>query len=486
MFGITVGLVLSFSLSNVHAAAIFSRQQPPAQLACTEVQTLVTGGVSFSGSLQYDYDISHWSNASSLPATCTVEPASTEQIQDLVGVIATTRTPWAVKGAGHCNNNNMSSTEGLLISMTNFRDITLSDDKSTVKVGMGLTWIEVYSALAPEGLVVVGGRYGPVGVAGLSLSSGYSWYTNEYGFATDNVVSYDIVLPDGTFTTVTKESNADLFFALQGGVNNFGIVVNIELKIHPLNDVFAGVVAVTGDLTAAIEATANYAEKTTDPKATVASIVGASNGTAAMTIMIFYDDATQPEGLFDEFLAIPGASVDVKTRTYLEFLALGEIAVEPTNRATWYSAPILSWPQELIEFIHDQAIEYSTRIQSRSGTQVTGNVEPFLQEAYGHGGESAWPHDTSKPFNTFNGLFVWEDPEDDEFMIQLTIEYHTKVWDKAIELGVSSKDAYFPPNYSQSSTPVEQIYGPNLDRLRSIKASVDPLDIISLTGGFKI
>ncbi|THU99256.1 FAD-binding domain-containing protein, partial [Dendrothele bispora CBS 962.96] len=432
----------------------------------------------------YNYDISHWSNASSLPATCTVEPSSAEQIQELIGIITSTRTPWAVKGAGHCNNNNMSSTQGLLISMSNFRDISLSPDKSTVKLGMGLTWIEVYTALAVDDLVVVGGRFGPVGVGGLSLSSGYSWYTNQYGFATDNVVSYEIVLPNGNFTTVTQESNPDLFFALQGGVNNFGIVTNIELKTHPLNDVFAGVISVSGNLTAALQATANYAKKTQDTKATATSTISGING----TVKVFHD-GPDANGLFDEFLAIPGATVDVQTRTYLQYLALGDIAVEPTNRATWYSAPTLSWPPELIEFIHQQVIEYSSLISttSKSGIQVTGNIEPFLPSAYSHSSSSsAWPHSSSTPFNTFNGLFMWTDPEEDSMMIDLTIEYHTRVWEKAIELGVSSRGSLFPPNYSQSSTSVEMIYGPNLERLRRIKASVDPADVISLTGGFKI
>jgi hypothetical protein len=110
------------------------------------------------------------------------------------------------------------------------------------------------------------------------------------------------------------------------------------------------------------------------------------------------------------------------------------------------------------------------------------------------------------PFNTFNGLFVWEDPRDDELLFRLTLEYHAKIWEKAIELGVSRRDdAFFPPNYvcirplptrsrdldvfalqSQSITPITQIYGPNLPRLQAIKRRVDPFDIIGLTGAYRI
>lgn len=40
--------------------------------------------------------------------------------------------------------------------------------------------------------------------------------------AFDSVVSYTIVLPDGTITTASNKTNTDLFWGLKGGYNNFG------------------------------------------------------------------------------------------------------------------------------------------------------------------------------------------------------------------------------------------------------------------------
>ena len=92
---------------------------------------------------------------------------------------------------------------------------------------------------------------------------------------------------------------------------------------------------------------------------------------------------------------------------------------------------------------------YSKRVavESRSGSLVSANVEPFLPVAYSHDRGAAYPHSPSMPFNTFNGLFIWEDARDDELMFRLAVEYHTEIWEKAIELGVSRRDAFFPPNY---------------------------------------
>ena len=44
--------------------------------------------------------------------------------------------------------------------------------------------------------------------------SGYSFKSNEYGLAIDNVVAYDLVLPNGTATTITEDDD-DLWFALR-------------------------------------------------------------------------------------------------------------------------------------------------------------------------------------------------------------------------------------------------------------------------------
>jgi hypothetical protein len=58
----------------------------------------------------------------------------------------------------------MSSTlNGVLIDMTKFHEIELSEDKTTVRLGMGLTWGEVFKALDGTGVNVVGSRVNTVG-----------------------------------------------------------------------------------------------------------------------------------------------------------------------------------------------------------------------------------------------------------------------------------------------------------------------------------
>ncbi len=139
--------------------------------------------------------------------------------------------------------------------MARFNDTKVDYKSGTVEIGAGLTWGQVYATLEPTGVNVVGGRVPDVGVAGLTLGggeclplweswisdtfSGYSFKSSQYGLAVDNVVGYELVLPNGTVIHVTSKDD-DLWFALrvsrksryifdsliisnqpQGGLNNF-------------------------------------------------------------------------------------------------------------------------------------------------------------------------------------------------------------------------------------------------------------------------
>lgn len=120
--------------------------------------------------------------------------------------------------------------------MSRFSEVTYDAKKQTVVVGAGLVWDDVYAALAPHGVTVVGARVSGVGVAGFALGggqypslvwrlylfanimclcAGYSWKTNQYGLTLDTIVAYELVKTNGQVVQVTAQSDPDLFFALR-------------------------------------------------------------------------------------------------------------------------------------------------------------------------------------------------------------------------------------------------------------------------------
>jgi FAD/FMN-containing dehydrogenase len=107
-------------------------------------------------------------------------------------IIGQYRVPFAVKGGGHAANPGFSSTIGVHISMNRFEKVIYHSDNQTVDVGSGLIWDDVYEALEPYNVSVVGGRISGVGVAGLALGGGYSWKSNQYGLCIDNIFEYEV------------------------------------------------------------------------------------------------------------------------------------------------------------------------------------------------------------------------------------------------------------------------------------------------------
>lgn len=100
--------------------------------------------------------------------------------------------------------------------------------------------LSVDHALSAFNLATSVGTVSHTGISGLTLGGGYGWLSRCYGLSLDNVLCYDIVLADGSFHRVTKQSYPDLFWALQGAGANFGVVTAIKYKVYSVPSVYRG------------------------------------------------------------------------------------------------------------------------------------------------------------------------------------------------------------------------------------------------------
>lgn len=101
-----------------------------------------------------------------------------------------------------------------------------------MEAGPALPWIDVYTALEPYGRIAIGGRLASIGIAGLTLGGGINYFTNKWGFAMDNILAYEVVTGKGKVVTANATHHRDLFWALKGGSNNFGIVTKFTYQTY--------------------------------------------------------------------------------------------------------------------------------------------------------------------------------------------------------------------------------------------------------------
>lgn len=146
----------------------------------------------------------------------------------------------AVRGGGHNGGGLGICDDGLVIDLSGLKNVRVDTKSKTVRVGGGNTWGEVDHATYPFGLAVPAGIISSTGVGGLTLGGGVGHLSRKHGLTIDNLLEADMVLADGSFVTVSKDQNSDLFWAIRGGGGNFGIITSFLFQAHDVKTVYGG------------------------------------------------------------------------------------------------------------------------------------------------------------------------------------------------------------------------------------------------------
>ncbi|KAI9155705.1 FAD-binding domain-containing protein [Paramyrothecium foliicola] len=172
---------------------------------------------------------------------CFVVPSNASEVSQTIDALRSAGDgagDWhiAIRSGGHGSDNANSITEGIIIDLSRLNATTYDAATNIASVGTGARWGNVYAELEKSGVTVAGGREGVVGVGGLVLGGGISWYTARVGFACDRVVNYEVVLANGLIVNANETDHSDLFRALKGGGSNFGIVTRFDIEAFPASN----------------------------------------------------------------------------------------------------------------------------------------------------------------------------------------------------------------------------------------------------------
>lgn len=218
----------------------------PASHPTTAAEALSSAGVEVLLPADPEFttrQASYWSNtAKAVTPSCIARPRSAQEVSAAVRALVAAEIPFAVRSGGHTQWAGASSIDGGATLDLGLLDWTRYDGASeTVDIGPGARWRQVYGALRPHRRVVSGGRDGNVGVAGVVLGGGYTFYAARRGFACDDVVAFEVALADGRIVTADAGGHcADLFAALKGGSNNFGVVTNVRMNAIGSDRIWGG------------------------------------------------------------------------------------------------------------------------------------------------------------------------------------------------------------------------------------------------------
>jgi hypothetical protein len=112
-------------------------------------------------------------------------------------------------------------------------------------------------------------------------------------------------------------------------------------------------------------------------------------------------------------------------------------------------------------------------------------IQQVARTIFAHGSDSAWPPDRSQPLFPILVQYRWTDGKMDDTVGRIMLKHTTMIHRAAIAEGQNVANAPVYVNYALFNTPLEDMWGQNLPRLRQIKGEVDPQNVTGLTGGFK-
>lgn len=365
---------------------------------------------------------------------------------------------------------------GVMLDLRPLNRVVVDAQKRRARVGPGATLGDVDAATQAHGLAVPTGINSTTGIAGLTLGGGFGWTTRKLGLTVDNLTAARIVTADGRVQVASATENPDLFWAIRGGGGNFGVVTEFEFELHPLGpQVFAGMVV--------------------HPLSAAASVIPAYQAAVArapdeLTCWVVLRKAPPLPFLSPDWHGKPVlvlamcyvGEADAGADATRAFSAIGDPIARHLGTmpfVDWQKAfdPLLTpgarnyWKTHDVQQFSDQAI----RVVEAAVEEVpTEECEVF----FGHvGGQMTRVDAAATPWPNRQAHFAvnvhtrWREAEDDGRCVDWARKLHAALAPHAM----GTFYVNFIPEGDEEL--VQQAYGANFARLKTIKAKYDPRNL---------
>ncbi|KAI1267561.1 putative FAD-binding oxidoreductase [Xylariaceae sp. FL1019] len=422
---------------------------------------------------------------------CIFQPRSKEELRDGTAIIIGHNTSFAVRSGGHSPHHGFANIDGgILIDMGNFNRLIYSPEDETTIVGSGLSWSDVYSYLEQYQTVVVGGRILDVGVGGLILGGGLSWLTDLYGLACDNVVNFEVLLANGTFVNANVLENNNLYKALKGGTNNFGIVTEFTLRNYPLGQIWGGIKTYTiQDLPAIMKAYYEYqSTPEKDPYANAIILASPTNSTVGVWVSMIYLNPEPNPQAFSPFYDIPTTSDSTGIKSFMDYLA--EYAIPMDVRADWrtvsFEVDSALYTDIADIILNSPAVDTMKSVQ---GGFLAATIQPISSRvaALGqeHGTNILGLQQVDQTWFSFSTSWLWED---DDSKVHVAEEYATNQVLAAAKRNGKDLRYLFMNDASWDQDVVASYGTENVQLTKEVQRQYDPQLVFQrlVRGGFKL
>ena len=249
-----------------------------------------------------------------------IRVADTDDVIRVLSLARETGLELAIRSGGHSSAGFSVSEGGIVLDLSNMRNLQIDVDGRTAWVETGLTAGEYTTAASAHGLATGFGDTGSVGIGGITLGGGVGYLVRKYGLTIDNLLAADIVTADDQLLRVDTKTHPDLFWAIRGGGGNFGVVTRFQFQLHEVDAIMGGmlILPATPDIIASFIA---EAEAAPDELSTIANVMTAPpmpflpseyhGKLVVMTMLVYAGDAGAGEQVIAPFRALAKPIADM-------------------------------------------------------------------------------------------------------------------------------------------------------------------------------
>ncbi|KAI5361623.1 Putative oxygen oxidoreductase covalent FAD-binding, berberine/berberine [Septoria linicola] len=164
-----------------------------------------------------------------------VYPRNTIDVSKVVVCASTYGIAVQPKSGGHsyCNFGYGGQDGSLAVDLQHMDDFNYNPADQTVTFGPGNKLADLDRHLAAIDRVMAYGVVGDIGTGGQIAIGGLGPLSRLLGLASDQVISVECVLGDGSIVRASAYENPDLFFAIRGAAWSFCIMTEIQMQTSP-------------------------------------------------------------------------------------------------------------------------------------------------------------------------------------------------------------------------------------------------------------
>lgn len=436
---------------------------------------------------EYNDLVEPYNNRLAYKPAVVVLPTTNQHVQDAVVCASQAGLKVQPKSGGHSYASYSSGGKdgSMMISLQSFQNIQLNSGTGVATVGGGVRLGNLADGIYNQGSAALShGTCPGVGIGGHFTHGGYSHTSRNWGLAMDQIIGADVVLADGRLIRASSSENTEIFWAVKGAAESFGIVTSFSLQTRAapasivyFNFEFNGVFNSKATFTNTFLHIQDVAKNASvvDNKLSFGIYLDGYN-TYALSGAYFGSVADFNSKVRTELLrTLPSNTATVQSMNYYDYLV--KVSGESTIKT-----PLTGYDE------HDNFFAKSITVPESAGltaaavnalydyTRTAGDVEYFvIINLYGGPGSAINSKDTNfAAYNDRDSLWVIQNYGFTAGSVNFISGLQNAVLNAQPQTPFGAYLNYVDPTYSAATA--HQLYYGNAvySRLAALKAQVDP------------